>query len=91
MTLLIISIQYILLYRCLTSYLTIRPLFFEYLFYKPTDHSWNPLENIREIVKSQLKGEYVIDNIVMGQTIIEEDKPVDMIVKQNLNIDVKIK
>jgi len=46
---------------------------------------------IREIVKSQLKEEYVLENIVMCQTIIEKDMPVDIIVKLNLNINVKIK
>jgi len=39
----------------------------------------------REIVKSQLKEEYVIENIVVGHTIIEEHT-VDIIVKLNLNI-----
>jgi len=38
-------------------------------------------------VKSQLKEEYVIRNIVMGQTIVKED----IIIKLNLNINVKIK
>ena len=42
-------------------------------------------------MKSQLKEEYVIENIVMGHTIIEEDMLVDIIVKLNLNINVKIK
>ena len=38
-------------------------------------------------MKSQLKEEYVIENIVVCQTIIEED----VIVKLNLKINVKIK
>jgi len=42
-------------------------------------------------VKSQLKEEYVIENIVASQTTIEEDTSVDIIVKLNLNINVKIK
>jgi len=42
-------------------------------------------------VKSQLKEEYVIENIVVCQRIVEEDVPVDIIVKLNLNINVKIK
>ena len=46
---------------------------------------------IGEIVKSQLKEDYVIENIVMGQTIIEEDTPMDIVVKLNLNINVKVK
>jgi len=44
-----------------------------------------------EIVKTQLKEEYVIKNIVVGQTIIEEELLVDIIVKLNLKINVKIK
>ena len=48
-------------------------------------------KNIGEIVKSQLKEEYVIENIVVSQTTIEEDTSVDIIVKLNLNINVKIK
>ena len=36
-------------------------------------------------MKSQLKEEYVIDNIVVGQKVT----PVDIIVKLNLNINVK--
>ena len=47
-------------------------------------------KTIGEIVKSQLKKEYVIENIVMGQTFVNKDTPVD-IVKLNLNINVKIK
>ena len=49
-------------------------------------------KTIGEIVKSQLKEEQVIENIVMGQTIIEEDTSMDiiMIIKLNLNINVKI-
>jgi len=47
--------------------------------------------SIGEIVKSQLKEEYILENIVVGQTIVEEDTPVDIIVKLNLNINVKIK
>jgi len=46
---------------------------------------------IRDIVKSQLKEEYVKENIVVGQTITEEDTPVDIILKLNLKIDVNIK
>ena len=42
-------------------------------------------------MKTQLKEEYVIENIVMDQTIVEEDISVDFIVKLNLNINVKIK
>jgi len=42
-------------------------------------------------VKSQIKEEYVIENINAGQRIVEEDTPVDIIVKLNLNITVKIK
>ena len=42
-------------------------------------------------MKSQIKEEYVIENIVMDQMIVEEDPPVDIIVKLNLNINVKIK
>jgi len=42
-------------------------------------------------VKSQLKEEYVIENIVVGQIIVEEDTPLDTIVKLNLKIDVIIK
>jgi len=42
-------------------------------------------------VKSQLKLKYIIENIVMGQTIIKEDTLVYIIVKLNLNINVKIK
>jgi len=37
-------------------------------------------------VKSQLKEEYVVENIVMGH----EDMSVDIVVKLNLNINVKI-
>ena len=43
------------------------------------------IKSQREIVKSQLKEEYVIENIIVGQTIIEEHT-VDIIVKLNLNI-----
>ena len=46
---------------------------------------------IGKIMKSQLKEEYVIENIIVGQMIVEEDTPVDSIVKLNLNITVKIK
>jgi len=42
-------------------------------------------------VKSQLKEEYDIENIVVGQMISKEDTSVDIIVKLNLNINVKIK
>ena len=42
-------------------------------------------------MKSQLKEEYVIENIVVGQTFVNKDTPVDSIVKLNLNINVKIK
>ena len=42
-------------------------------------------------MKSQLKEEYVIENIVVGQIIVEEDTPLDTIVKLNLKIDVIIK
>jgi len=41
-------------------------------------------------VKSRLKEEYVIENIVVGQMIIKESLIVNIIVKLNLNIDVKI-
>ena len=41
-------------------------------------------------MKSQLKEEYVIENIVVGQTIVEEDMKVDIIVKLNLNIILNI-
>jgi len=37
-------------------------------------------------MKSQLKEEYVIENIVIGQTIIAEEH---IIVKLNLNINAK--
>ena len=46
-------------------------------------------KTIGEIAKSHLKEEYVIENNVMSQTIIKE--VVDIIVKLNLNISVKIK
>ena len=42
-------------------------------------------------MKSQLKEEYVIENIVVGQTILEESLVVNIIVKLNLNISEKIK
>jgi len=42
-------------------------------------------------LKSQLKEEYVIENIVVGQMIVKEYTPVDIIFKLNLNINVKIK
>ena len=48
------------------------------------------IHNQKKIIKSQkakLKEEYLIENIVVGQMIIE----VDIIVKLNLNINVKIK
>jgi len=48
-------------------------------------------KNNGEIVKSQLKEEYVIENNVVGQTNVEEDTLVDIIVKLNFNINVKIK
>ena len=48
-------------------------------------------KTIRDVVKSQLKEEYVIENIIVGQTIIAEDMSVDIIVKLNLNINIKIK
>ena len=38
-------------------------------------------------MKSQLKDEYVIENFVVGQMIVD----VDIIVKLELNINVKIK
>jgi len=37
------------------------------------------------------KGIYVIKSIVVGQTIVKEDTLLDIIVKLNLNINVKIK
>jgi len=43
-------------------------------------------KTIGEIVKSQIKEEYVVETIAMSQMIIE-----DIIVKLNLNINVKIK
>jgi len=46
-------------------------------------------KTIGGIVKSQRKEEYVIENIIVGQTIVEEDTPVDIIVKLNFNIKVK--
>ena len=39
------------------------------------------------MVKSQLQEEYVRENIVIGQTIVNED----IIVKLNLKINIKIK
>jgi len=48
-------------------------------------------KTIGGIVKSRLKEDYVIENVVVGQTIVEEDTPVDIIVKLNLNIKVKIR
>ena len=39
----------------------------------------------------QLKEEYVIENIVVGQTIIKENMLLDIIVKLNLNIYVNRK
>jgi len=45
---------------------------------------------IGEIVKSQLKEGYVIEDTVLGQTIDEEDTLVDIIVKLNWNINMKI-
>ena len=44
-----------------------------------------------ESVKSLLKEVYVTENIVVGQTIVKEDTQVDIIVKLNFNINVKIK
>jgi len=42
-------------------------------------------------VKSLLKEEYVIENIVVGQMINEEDTLADIMVKLNFKINVKIK
>jgi len=44
-----------------------------------------------EIVKSQLKEEYVKENTVVGQTIVKEDTLVDIIVKLNTNVKIKYK
>ena len=49
------------------------------------------IKSIGKIVKSQRKEEYVIENIVVSQRIIKDDTPVDIIVKLNLIINVKIK
>jgi len=46
-------------------------------------------KTIGEIVKSQLK-EYIIENLVIGQTTAEKDMQADITVKLNLNINVKI-
>ena len=48
-------------------------------------------KTIGGIVKSRLKEDYVIENVVVGQMIAEEDKPVDISAKLNLNITVKLK
>ena len=42
-------------------------------------------------MNSQLKEEYVVENIVVGQMIVEEDTLVDIIVKLNINLKIKLK
>jgi len=48
-------------------------------------------KNYWRVVKSQLKEEYVIENVVVGQIIVEEDTSAHIIVKLNLNTNVKVK